>query len=335
MSTFTTEYCKYGDINHFIAEHHNKKKRYIEYRKKWENNKNDLLFLLLETVSTCNLKCPMCIHSIGYDHTQPMEDDVFDIIEQSIREMNIPSVGMNQINEPFLDKKIFERTKRIASIDCVLDIHFNTNGLLLNRQNSLKILEIGAITRLLIGFDAFSKEAYEKMRYGSDYDKVMNNIMNFLELKEKMNKKFPVVRISFVRTSINEHEVDKWFEFWKDKVDYISVQEYLTQVLNESKTYLIAKSSKRKEIEASRITCRQPFERAIIRGNGDVVPCCSYFATKMPIGNIKQNNLKDIWHGTKAKNLRKYFEEGRWSGHPICSKCLEISYGLTPRGTCA
>lgn len=327
MSILVSDYCKHGDVNNYIAEHHFNKRKYLEYRKRWNNNRNELLFLLLETASACNLKCPMCIHSVGYNHTSPMTDEMLDIIYDSIEQMNIPSVCMNQLNEPLLDKKIFERTKKIAGIDCVLDIHFNTNALLLNKENSLEILE-GRITRLLIGFDAFSKQVYEKIRYGADYDKVINNIMNFLQLKEQMKKKFPIVRISLVRTAINEGEIEKWFEFWKDKVDYVSVQEYVTPVLGDSKNYLIAKSSKRKETGPLDISCHQPFERAVVRGNGDVLLCCAPFAINMPVGNIKRESLRQIWNGAEAEKLRAYFREGRWLEHPICSKCLKISYGL-------
>jgi radical SAM protein with 4Fe4S-binding SPASM domain len=327
MSIIVTDFCKYGDINNFIAMNHHDKEGFRKYRKRWNRNKGNLLFLLLETVPSCNLKCPMCAHSVGYDLCEAMDNDLFDKVLGDIKEVDIPAVCMNQANEPLLDKGIFERTKKIARLNSVLDIHMNTNAALLDRENSLKILESG-LTRLLIGFDGFSKEIYEKMRPGADYDKVMANIMDFLELKKKMKKRLPVVRISFVKTSVNEHETEKWFEFWKEKVDYISVQEYLTQILGESKNYLRAKTSKRKEMEIPEITCHQPFERAIIRGNGDVLPCCAPFMIKTPIGNVKQGHLKDIWNAEGLKEIQAHFDEKRWNEHPVCSKCLKITYGL-------
>lgn len=321
------DYSKHGNINNFIADYHPKSKDFIKYRKRWEENKDSLLYLVLETTSKCNLKCPICIHSIGYEQKEDMNDEIFECILKNIGEMKIPSIGVNFTNEPLLDKKIFQRVKKIANIDCVVDIHMNTNAALLNKENSFKILNSG-LTRLMIGFDAFSKETYESMRVGASYEKVLKNILYFLDLKEKMHKIFPIVRISFVRSSINENEIEKWFGFWKDRVDYITIQEYFTPVLDNSKDYLLPRSNKRKEVDILDITCPQPFERAVIRGNGSVLPCCAHFATEMPIGNIKQNGLKDIWHGEKAIELRKYFEENRWEEHPICSKCLGISYDL-------
>lgn len=327
MGAMTTDYSKHGDINCYIAEHHPKKEQFGNYRKQWEHNKESLLFLLIETISRCNLKCPMCIHSVGYEHTADMTENLFDRIIKEIKAMRIPSIAMNMTNEPLLDKSIINRIAKIAQVDCVVDILMNTNGVLLNKQNGEKLLDSG-LTRLLIGFDAYSKNTYEKVRVGSNYEKVLHNILDFLELKEKLNKNIPVVRMSFVKTSQNEHEVQEWFDFWKDKVDYVSIQEYLTPVLNDSGLSLVPKNSKRKELKGEAITCKQPFERVTIIGNGDVLPCCSHFSTQMPIGNINNDSLLTIWNGEMVNTLRKYFKEKRWREHPICSKCLGISSGL-------
>ena len=115
-----------------------------------------------------------------------------------------PAVAMNQINEPLLDKKIYDKIKIVSEIETVVDIHMNTNAVLLNKENSEKILN-SKLTRLLLGFDGYSKDVFEKVRDRAKFDQVFNNIINFLELKKKMNKNFPVTRISFVRTSDNEH----------------------------------------------------------------------------------------------------------------------------------
>ena len=51
----------------------------------------------------------------------------------------------------------------------------------------------------------------------NNYDLALSNILRFIDLKKKHNKVFPLVRISFVTTSINEDEESDWFDYWKDK----------------------------------------------------------------------------------------------------------------------
>lgn len=328
MGSMVHDYSKHGNIDEYIYKYHPQRELFKEYRNKWLNNKNkELLFLLLETNSVCNFECAMCVHSIGYDKTKPMSDEIFNLAVKYIQEMKIPSVCLNQINEPLLDNKIIERIKKVSSIDTVVDTYINTNASLLNEKRSVELLNSG-LTRLRIGFDGYSKEIFEKARKGSNYEEVLANILNFLELKKKLNKIFPVVRISFVRTSENESELEEWYEFWKDKVDYISIQEYLTPVLDDSKNYLITKNSKRFDIDPLKITCHSPFERAIIRGDGNVLPCCSHFATNMVMGNIVDESLNEIWEGNAFCELRDKFSTNNWQKHPICSKCLSISYGI-------
>lgn len=327
MVTMVTDYSPYGDISEFIAGHHHDPEGFRAYRRRWNNNVDELLFLLIETTSTCNLRCPVCAHSVGYQQVPSMSDEIFALCLQGIQAMDIPSVCLNQYNEPLLDTKIFERIRRVVALDNVFDTFMNTNAVLLDETNGRRLIESG-LHRLLIGFDGFSQEVYEKMRYGAQYDTVLKNVLRFLELKKEMNAIFPVVRISLVRSSLNENEIESWFEFWKDKVDYITIQEFITPVLDGSKSDLISKTSLRTQAAARFDGCEQPFERAIVRGNGDVIPCCSPFAVMMPIGNITRDSLKDIWNGTNVTELRAMFKGHRWREHPICSRCITISYQI-------
>lgn len=333
MGAYITEYSKHkGGINKYIEENHPKRIKFRSYRSKWNSldikNKNTvLLFLLLETVSICNLKCPMCIHSVGRKHIDNMSNDMFNLILDAIREMQVPSVCVNCTNEPLLDKDIISRINKIAALDCVVDIFMNTNGTLLTKKKSEELLNSG-LTRLLIGFDGFSKEVYEQIRVGAKYREVISNILKLVELKKKMNKPLPIVRISLVRLAANEKEIGKWLKFWKNKVDQVCIQEYVTPVLDNSRDYLIAASNLRKNFSKEAEICPEPFQRAVITGNGDVLPCCSHQSTAMPIGNIRNEDLKGIWYGRRASDLREFFIRKKWHKHPICAKCIDISSGL-------
>lgn len=324
-----TDYCQHGEINDFIQKNHKQPKKYEKYRKTWGDlNANIPLFVLFETTSKCNLRCNMCVHSIGYEQTERMQDTTFKKALKEIEAMGVPSIAMNQVNEPLLDKNIFDKIALVSEIESVVDIHMNTNAVLLNRKNSERILNSN-LTRLLLGFDGFTKNTFEKVRGRADYDQVLNNILKFLELKKEMKKVFPVTRISFVRTSENEHEVGAWFDFWKDKVDYISIQEFISPTVNDSKNHLIPKTSERTHVDPDSIICTQPSDRITIRGDGQVLPCCAHFAVKMPMGNVKTTGLEEIWNSDKFTKLRDdLMVPGGYKKHAICKKCIETSYGL-------
>ena len=112
MVALVTDYCKHGDINKFIEKNHKSPKNL-------ENIEitgiiiiqNEPMFVLFETTSKCNLRCTMCVQSVGYEQTERMKDQLFLKSIREISELKIPAVAMNQINEPLLDKKIYNKIK--------------------------------------------------------------------------------------------------------------------------------------------------------------------------------------------------------------------------------
>ena len=95
----------------------------------------------------------------------------------------------------------------------------NNNGSAFTKRRAEQILDSG-LTRLRFSLDAATPETYAKVRVGSIHlNKVIKNIEYFLELKEKKNYKLPIVGVS--QMSHNEHEVDDFIKFLKDKVDII------------------------------------------------------------------------------------------------------------------
>jgi MoaA/NifB/PqqE/SkfB family radical SAM enzyme len=327
MSAVVENWCRHGtSIEEYISLVHPKKAKFDAYRDSWSNvQTGGLRFLLLETVSKCNLKCAMCIHSVGYDLVDDMTNELFEIAISNIQKYSIPSICMNQVNEPLLDKGIIDKIKKVVNINSVVDVMMNTNAVLLNQKTSKAIIESG-LHRLLIGFDANTSETFKKVR-GASFEKIKNNILEFINLRNDMKSVFPLVRLSFVRTSQNEHEVEGWFNYWKDIVDYITIQEFITPVEDDTRDYLYPIDAFRSAHQLNTIpVCDQPFMRATLRGNGDVIPCCSHLATKMPIGNLLvDNDLNNIFMGGVADSLRKSLIDGNFKSNKICSSCLGCS----------
>jgi radical SAM protein with 4Fe4S-binding SPASM domain len=329
-STYVTDFSRHGDINEHISLHHRDPDKFRRYRRDWEevSIKEEYLlsprpmFLQIETNSKCNLRCDFCAHSLGYPQVPRMTEDTFGRILEGIRELAVPAVCMNQYNEPLLDKKIVERIRMVAESPSVADIHMNTNGMLLSEEKSRGLIESG-LTRLLVALDGYSKTVVEELRVRADFDRIVKNIERFLEIREKMNKKFPLVRLSFVRTKKNEEEIENWLAKWSEVVDYCTIQEYISPVMGSEKDYLIPTSSLRKSFDESELSCRAPFERVIFRPNGDAIPCCSPMAVEtMIMGNITNQSLEEIWHSEQFVAIRRSFLENTWRDSSICNACL-------------
>ncbi len=300
--------------------------KFKEYRSMWKKVINcEVLtdfpyFVVLETQFQCNFKCRMChksdgdmINEIYYPEVLSME--LFKRTIDECAEYNCPSISLNNNNEPLLDKLIINRLS-YASKKSIIDIMMNTNGLLLSEEISKALIDNG-LTRLLISLDAASEGTYSIIR-SNHYKKVVYNIERFLAIREKKKSTLPALRLSFCIININEAEQEKFLDMWKDKADEVTFQTYTPPNSSDSfiKLYPVGRSE-------TIFSCSQPFERAIIRGNGNVYPCC-YQAMKLPVGNIKDSSLYEIWHNNKFSEYRRIVLEKDWPANHYCLQCSEL-----------
>ena len=79
----------------------------------------------------------------------------------------------------------------------IIEVQFNTNGLLLDATKANELLDAG-LDRIIFSFDGATKETYERIRAGSDYYGVINNIKRVVELRDDRGMKRPCVRVQMV-----------------------------------------------------------------------------------------------------------------------------------------
>lgn len=65
--------------------------------------------------------------------------------------------------------------------------------------------------------------------------------------------------------------------------------------------------------------CRHPFTYTEIDTTGEVYVCCSAHLS-YPVGNVKQESLKDIWNGNKINAIRESILDGsfKYCNHTVC-----------------
>ena len=67
--------------------------------------------------------------------------------------------------------------------------------------------------------------------------------------------------------------------------------------------------------------CYLPYQRMFLRNNGDVLPCYSVYGCEIPVGNIYENSIYEIWNSNKMKQLRQEVN-GPAEVEPLaCKKC--------------
>lgn len=304
--------------------------KFAEYRRQWEAASSFQLEtpypsqLDWELNNSCNLRCPMCTWSVEKTHGEGSKswfpfDKFKEIITDGVPK-GLKALDMSYVNEPLIRKDLpeFIQFARQAGI---LDIGLNTNAMLLTADYSRRLIASG-ITRLQFSLDAFSKEAYDKVRVGGDYERVMSNVLRFLEIRKEQGVDLPLVAVSFVKQRDNEQDLDGFVEFWEGKVDYLLIREYLTPVLPGTAHY----EDKSKMFSGARHTvddfkCTKPWQRLVVRHDGTLLPCCTFQGAFLPVGNLNGQSIEEVWTSPKMRGLREMHRLGQFRRNKICEAC--------------
>jgi len=289
--------------------------RFREYRERWDRAGKCVLVqefplhLDIELTFNCNLRCKMCIYAlpkekmkIWGDFSNSLSYQTFCRIIDEGAKYGLCSVDFNGTNEPLLQRNLAKFISYVKERG-IIDIMFNTNAYALTKERSKELLEAG-LTRIMFSLDAIKESTYKKIRVGSNFRRVMNNIHGFLVIKKKLRKRLPLTRVSFVDNKINHSELDEFISYWKDYVDFFSIQNFSNPFVD---TPYYSKLEKMFRLTDSRcepnFICPQPYQRLLIRNNGDVLPCCAWYGMLNVVGNIHQSSIYDIWN---SRTMRKF-----------------------------
>ncbi len=336
------EYSTDGKVRHLFTEDDIDTKiskiigkKFADYRKKW-NEANDMslvtdfpMFLHLDMNQECNYKCPHCIIGTpsevkeNYFGKNIDFNDYKRIVDEGA-DYGCPSISPQGNNEPFMIKDL-DKYIQYAHKKGFIDIMLNNNGSALPKKKSQKILDSG-LTRIRFSLDAFNPDTYSKVRVGSiKFDRVKRNILDFLELREKGGYKLPIVGVSFCKMSHNEHELDEFIDYWKDKVDIVSIQKFMPPTDNKKKYAKYYSTDQYSEIPIDSFSCPQPYQRIVFR-NEFMYPCCVSFNKDLSLGSIHEMSIYDAWHSDEMNNLREIHKNGDYSSNETCNKCVNLIY---------
>jgi radical SAM protein with 4Fe4S-binding SPASM domain len=329
--------------------------RWDEYRKSFSRTNNKFtaesessilkspITITLELVNRCNLKCVMCWTD---NHSMKKGELSVDKIAGFLNKFRdsgtpIPAVIVGLGSEPLLYREVKEVISACKEAG-VMDIFFGTNAVLLDEDLSRFLIE-NEVTRLEVSLDAATESTYKKIRSKDKLALVESNIKKFIEIRNSMGKKIPVVRLAFVVQEFNYHERKLFLEKWSGVVDYVDFQQMsdfssVSSRLGKDLAFYLfddeTDEEKKKLTDALRdklqvqqgsagaeLFCPYPFNSLNVWANGDISPCCCFHGRALTIGNVSDKNLEDVWRGREMQALRQEILDGRLNR--VCRSCLD------------
>lgn len=271
----------------------------------------------IQTIAGCNASCVMCAMSsprIRRIQHGRMSDDLFEkIVDECSAHVECEEIALYLQNEPLLDRQLEDKVRlvkdRSSGRICVRIV---TNGSLLDDERIDGLLDAG-VDRVAISINAFTAETYRRIMGGLDLDRTLANIYSLLD-------KAPpevLVTLTFMVTSINEHEISQAIEYWSGLGVLCGAYGINTHAGNVPQfEALRAASVPEREKE-----CFMPLDSLPILCTGDVLLCCTDWARESVAGSVASETLYEVWHSEPVSGLRRDAIFGRLT-HPICAKCM-------------
>jgi pyruvate-formate lyase-activating enzyme len=288
---------------------------YLEYRKAWDKAGPAWLpefpiHIDFQLRDQCNMRCTFCPRDKPVMEAMEATDLLnrgttmsFEAFKQVIDEgekYGLRAINLGATAEPLIHPRIVDIV-RYAREHGVFDIRMITNGLLLKEKMIRGLYEAG-LTYLGISVDAWNPETYRKVRK-NDLAIPMRHAQLAMQIRKEMGLQFPRIRVSFVNSPEAEAEFEPFLAFWKDKVDFVELQDY-DDFANPPTNF--------------HFTCAEPYRRLMVWASG-IVGCIAWTAERYPYGHIHNETIKQCWDSKEAQDLRDSFKARNYN--PMCLGC--------------
>jgi radical SAM protein with 4Fe4S-binding SPASM domain len=264
---------------------------------------------------------------LGKWENRMMKFETFKKIIDEGADKGLRAINLNNFGESFYNKNIIKMIEYAKSRG-VLDIMLHTNGTVMDENLAEQVIKSG-LDRIIFSVDSISKDIYEKIRINAKFEDTVEKVKTFYKVKEKLNAKKPIIRVSMVRMKENDHEAKDFEKFWGPYADEITYTDYRNQDgLDKVDRY----TRSRKENKS--YSCPALWQRLTINATGEVTACCRDAGKRLTLGKLEEKNnssLTDIWNGKNLKEARNLHEQKKAYLIDACNGCDHIRGMIVPK----
>lgn len=273
----------------------------------------------------CNSNCIMCNQTkeryvLSNKYIKEITDEYLQYLD----------ILLWQGGEVFLYDKFIDIVKQISKYKRI-NQQIITNAQIFSSDIIKEITSIPNI-KLIISVDGVRKETYEKIRIGSDFNKLIKNIellnkykqkyksnittnINFVILKENCKEILEIVafakKYDFCSITFNECIATKKYapKFTKEEKEYINKQlqmaiAYATKN-NIRITIQYANNKLSKQSKENILVCKMPFNKLLLENGNLFAPECTCLK-KQNYVKKEYLNIEKIWNSKLMQSYRKH-----------------------------
>jgi pyrroloquinoline quinone biosynthesis protein E len=315
--------------------------------KRWSSLSFAPRSIQIECTTRCNLKCTFC--EISY-WSEPPADLQLENVQQMLAHLpQVQRVDLTGIGEALMNPSFLNIIEVLKSQGIYITL--NDNFTLMTDATARRLVELG-IDQIFLSLDGATKQTYESLRRGANFERVIANVRRLLAIKREMKQKLPEVKINTVVCSENYHELPDLVAL-AQKMGIGMVQFVNVMTFEETNKLDISGDQVQQKFEAALALARQlgilvkvelfqklpvqqcdfPWTRNFVTHDGYVHPCCYTTQSgdrttqnQRSLGNLLSHSFTEIWQGQTYKIFRRKMAAGilpyqcahcpKYSGNP-------------------
>lgn len=285
---------------------------YKENRRLWTEYAKDQfvsdypLHVDIELASLCNLQCPMC-YTITPEfkakvNAKLMDFNLFTKLVDECAAGNVYSIRLSFRGESFMHDRILDCVK-YAKKRGIKEVSTLTNGLRLDENMFAEMMEAG-IDWITISFDGLH-ETYEQIRRPAKYQRAVEKIANYAQIKKDAGRVKPVIKIQSILPAI-EKDPQAFYDVFAPIADMVSANPLIDFL-----------QSKKDMPKINNFSCPQIYQRLVVGADGMCMMCANDEEGKIIVGDAKTQSIHTIWHGPEMTRVREI--------HVRCAGARELS----------
>jgi len=267
----------------------------------------------------------MCTVYEWNDSNMIINPELFDKIVTEVSSYSdwIERVTLSRDGEPLMDRKIHEKIRKLKDVG-IKYTTFSTNASMLPEKRAIELIESG-LDDIRFSIDGVTKETFEKIRRGLDYDQVLDNCLRFIDLRNQRGDT-PAIQIRMVEQEENYHEVEAWKGFWLPR---LSKQDAAySKPMHSWGNGLESYDGHDKDPEYSGVPCISPWSTMAIHADGKVGLCGCDFNTKVPMGDLNESTIEEVWQAQQYQRVRELHSTGKRDEIDLCIGCNIWDLGI-------
>jgi radical SAM protein with 4Fe4S-binding SPASM domain len=242
-----------------------------------------------------------------------METEIFESVVTQAVELGVQHVVPFINGEPLIDPRMPKFIDWMARTFPRVNVCIFTNGSLLTRALSARLLSAGNVKDFNVSMQGGTKEVYEA-NTGLSWEKTLENVDDLIEVNEALGEP-SMIRMNMCVFSKTQDTLDEFVHRWEGRASVClgAFSNFGGLVHDEAENAMVA---------LVRHVCARATTHLYVYWNGDVGQCCFDLKGGTVYGNLKDEKLVDVLRSSKYLAMREAHQHLNVAEMPpVCKEC--------------